>query len=125
MCAGAAGNDDMNNCGRCRAPRPASPQRGGAGNDGAGKALSGAAPEGDGDGDGDSSDKEGATATPRWANARECLLPPDPKARSLVHKAMRCVLLQPPSCGGSGGWRVRFVTRHLVEASSAVAALLR
>ena len=125
MCAGAAGNDDMNNCGRCRAPRPASPQRGGAGNDGAGKALSGAAPEGDGDGDGDSSDKEDATATPRWANAREFLLPPDPKARSLVHKAMRCVLLQPTSCGGSGGWRVRFVTRHLVEASSAVAALLR
>ena len=52
MCAGAAGNDDMNNCGRCRAPRPASPQRGGAGNYGAGNALNGDAPEGDGDGTG-------------------------------------------------------------------------
>ena len=95
MCAGAAGNDDMNNCGRCRAPKPASPQRGGAGNGGAGKTLSSDAPEGDGDGDGDSSDKEEGTAVPRWANARECLLPPDPKARSLVHKAMRCVLCNP------------------------------
>lgn len=107
VCAGADGNDDMNNCGRCSAPRPASPQRGGAEDDGADKAPNEDAPESDGDGD---SSGEEPNAVSRWDNVNECLLPPDHRARSDVHKFVRCVLRSTCRAAVWCGQRVRCVT---------------